>query len=111
MCGTNITDLFLSTSERSDDIITVNSPTMAQKRHLWYTKIDLTTFERSGDLIICFVMANSLYIPNLGSQLHPHGLEEAPVVHTVTCIRDTLTRIIFFSVRTSPTCPPPTYQI
>ena len=31
--------------------------------------------ERPGDLAIGFVM------PNFGSQLHPHGLEEVPVVH------------------------------
>ena len=33
------------------------------------------------DLIICHFMSCSPYIPNLGSLSHPHGLEEAPVVH------------------------------
>ena len=33
------------------------------------------------DPINSYVMANSTYMPNLVSLSHPHGLEEAPVVH------------------------------
>ena len=33
------------------------------------------------DLIICHFISCSPYIPNLRSLSHPHGLEEAPVVH------------------------------
>ena len=36
---------------------------------------------RLVDQINGYVMANSPYRPNLGSLSHPHGLEEAPVVH------------------------------
>ena len=54
---------------------------MAQERHLWSTHLALATLERLSDLIICYVMSNSPYKPNLGSLSHPHGLEEAPVVH------------------------------
>ena len=54
---------------------------MAQKRHLWSTDLALTTLERFVDLIICYVMSPSPYMSNLGSLSHPHGLEEAPVVH------------------------------
>ena len=31
--------------------------------------------------IIFYFMTYRLYLPNLGSLSHPHGLEEAPVVH------------------------------
>ena len=34
-----------------------------------------------GDLMIGHVLSSSSYMPNLGSLSHPHGLEEAPVVH------------------------------
>ena len=54
---------------------------MALKRHLWYTDLVLATMERSGELIIGFVMANLPYIQNFRSLELPHGLEEAPVVH------------------------------
>ena len=33
------------------------------------------------DLVIFYFMPYSPYLPNLGSLSHPHGLEEAPVVH------------------------------
>ena len=54
---------------------------MALKRHLWYTDLVLATMERSGELIIGFVMANLFYIQSFRSLELPHGLEEAPVVH------------------------------
>ena len=41
----------------------------------------LGTLDRSGNLIIGFLMANSPYMPNLGSLSHQYGLEEALVVH------------------------------
>ena len=41
----------------------------------------LATLDRSGNLIIGFLMANSPYMPNLGSLSHQYGLEEALVVH------------------------------
>ena len=41
----------------------------------------LATMERSGELIIGFVMANLPYIQIFRSLELPHGLEEAPVVH------------------------------
>ena len=53
---------------------------MAYKRYLWSIDLALTTLERFVDLIICYVMSKSPYMPNLGSLSHPHGLEEAPVV-------------------------------
>ena len=31
--------------------------------------------------IIFYIMSYRPYLPNLGSLSHPHGLEEAPVVH------------------------------
>ena len=37
---------------------------MASKRHSWYTGLVLTTCSRSGDLIIAFLKANMLYMPN-----------------------------------------------
>ena len=49
--------------------------------HLWTTDLALTTLERLVDLIICFVMSKGPYMFNFGSLSHPHGLEEAPVVH------------------------------
>ena len=49
--------------------------------HLLYTGLALATLERSGDLIIGYAMANIPYKPNLGSLLHPDGLEEALLVH------------------------------
>ena len=54
---------------------------MALKRHLWYTDLVLATFERSGNQLIGFVMANYAYQPNYRSLGQPHGLEEAPAVH------------------------------
>ena len=33
------------------------------------------------NLVIFYFMPYSPYLPNLGSLSHPHGLEEAPVVH------------------------------
>ena len=54
---------------------------MALKRHLWYTDLVLATMERSGELIIGFVMANLPYIKKFRSVELPNGLEEAPVVH------------------------------
>ena len=36
---------------------------------------------RLGNLIISYVMSTSPYMLNLGSLAHPHGLEEAHVVH------------------------------
>ena len=54
---------------------------MASKRHLWYSNLVLATLEMSVDLIIGYVMANSHYMHKLGYLSHPHGLEEAPVVH------------------------------
>ena len=33
------------------------------------------------DFVIFYFMPYSPYLPNLGSLSHPHGLEEAPVVH------------------------------
>ena len=44
--------------------------------HLLYTGLALATLERSG-----YAMANIPYMPNLGSLLHPDGLEEALLVH------------------------------
>ena len=41
----------------------------------------LATLEKSVNLIISCVMANGPYMPNFGSLSHPHGLEEAHVVH------------------------------
>ena len=41
----------------------------------------VATMERSGVLIIGFVMANLPYIQSFRSLELPHGLEEAPVVH------------------------------
>ena len=60
---------------------------MAYKRPLWSTNLALTTWERFVDLIICYVMAKSPYMPNLGSLSHPHGLEEAPVAPYFYCSR------------------------
>ena len=55
---------------------------MALKRHLWYTDLVLATMERSGELIIGFVMTNLPYIKNVVRSLEfSHGLEEAHVVH------------------------------
>ena len=54
---------------------------MALKQHLWYIYLVLATMERSGELIIGFVMANLPYIQNFRSLELPHGLAEAPVVH------------------------------
>ena len=54
---------------------------MALKRHLWYTDLVLATFERSGNQLIGFVMANYAYQQNYKSLGQPHGLEEAPAVH------------------------------
>ena len=54
---------------------------MALKRHLWYTDLVLVTMERSGEVIIGFVMANWPSKQNFRSLELPHGLEEAPVVH------------------------------
>ena len=54
---------------------------MALKRHLWYTDLVLATMERSGELIIGFVMANLPYLQNFRSLELIQGLEEAPVVH------------------------------
>ena len=48
---------------------------------MWYTNLALVTLKRSGDLIIGYVMTISHYMPKFRSLLHPHGLEEAPVVH------------------------------
>ena len=48
---------------------------------MWYTSLALAILKRSGDLTIDYAMTNSPYMPNFGSLLHPHGLEEAPVVH------------------------------
>ena len=50
-------------------------------RHLWYTDLVLATLERSGHPIIGFVMANFPYKQIFQSLGHPHGLEEALVVH------------------------------
>ena len=54
---------------------------MAWKRHLWSTNLALVTFLRLADLNIFDFVFYSPYKPNLGSLPHPHGLEEAPVVH------------------------------
>ena len=54
---------------------------MALMRHLWYSDLVLATMERSGELIIGFVMANLPYIKKFRSVELPNGLEEAPVVH------------------------------
>ena len=54
---------------------------MALNRHLWSTDLALATLERLVNLIKGYVMTKGSYIPNLGSLSHPHGLEEAPVVH------------------------------
>ena len=54
---------------------------MAWKRHLWSTDLALVTSVRLDDLIIFNFMSHISYMPNLGSLSHPHGLEEAPVVH------------------------------
>ena len=48
---------------------------------MWSTDLALTTLERFVDLIICYVMSKSAYMPDLGSLSHPHSLDEAPVVH------------------------------
>ena len=53
---------------------------MTQKRHLWYMDLGLATLERLVNHVIGYVMANSSYMPDLGSLPHPHGLEHAPVV-------------------------------
>ena len=62
-------------------ILGLYSILMDLKRHLWYTDMVLATMERSGELIIGFIMANLPYIQNVRSLELPHGLEEAPVVH------------------------------
>ena len=54
---------------------------MALKRHLLSTDLALVTFQKLDDLIIFYVLFYSPYVPNLGCLSHPHGLEEAPVVH------------------------------
>ena len=47
---------------------------MVLKRHLCYTDLVLATMERSGELIIGFIMANLPYIQNFRSLELPHGL-------------------------------------
>ena len=54
---------------------------MAWKRHLWSTDLALVTSVRLDDLIILDFMSHVPYLPNLGTLSHPHGLEEAPVIH------------------------------
>ena len=54
---------------------------MASKMHLCYSNLVLTNLERSGEVIIFKVIANSPYVPKLGSLYHPHGLQEALLVH------------------------------
>ena len=54
---------------------------MAQKRHLWYMDLVLTTLERLGNIVIGNVIAKGHYQPKFRSLGPPHGQEEAPVVH------------------------------
>ena len=54
---------------------------MAWKKHLWSTDLALVTSVRLDYLIIFYFESYNPYLPNLGSLSHPHGLEEAPVVH------------------------------
>ena len=54
---------------------------MTSKRDLWYTGLVLVTLERCRNLIIGFLVVNYPYRQNFRSLGHPHGLEEAPVVH------------------------------
>ena len=49
--------------------------------HLWSTDLVEVTSVRLDDLIIFNFMSHISYMPNFGSLSHPHGLEEAPVVH------------------------------
>ena len=51
---------------------------MASKMHLCYSNLVLTNLERSGEVIIFKVIC---HVPKLGSLSHPHGLQEALVVH------------------------------
>ena len=48
---------------------------------MWYTNLVLATLNMSGDPTIGYVMSNSPHMPNFGSLLHTHGLEDGPVVH------------------------------
>ena len=54
---------------------------MAQKRYLWYTNLILITPERSIDLIIGLVLADSPFPQNFAFLWAPHGLQEALVIH------------------------------
>ena len=64
---------------------------MALKRHLWYTDLVLATMERSGELIIGFVMSNLPYIHKFRS------LELLPVVHRLDL--DHLGEVVFMSTK------------
>ena len=74
---------------------------------MWYTSMVLSTLKRSGDLTIGYVMTNSPYMPKFGSLLHPHGLEEAPVVHQPgpSHLGDVWNPIIGFLMANNPSMP------
>ena len=54
---------------------------MARERHLWYSNLALATLEKSEYFIIGYTMANSPYMPKLGSLCYSHGLDEALVIN------------------------------
>ena len=50
------------------------------KRHLGYSNLALTTFERLGNLMMDFLIPHMLYKQNFKTLRPPQGLEQAHVV-------------------------------